>query len=409
MMPGKLSRTVNYGIAIAVIFGGALRAEQPAPEPAAAQQAKLPAAGAPTTVTPTYVPKATVTTTYSPVNVTYFTPVVVTHRNPFGVEIAELDAALRTQLGIEDEVGVVVTGVKKDSSAAKAGLEPFDLVLEIGEQKIVGTKQFHELLESQQGKSVTSQIVRKAKPMTLTFELANTPVYRMVQYEPRYHTVMRRTAQPKHEAEVRVEKRQYRIGVTLSQADETLRSQLRLSAGEGLVVTDVMTDSPAAKAGIQKNDVMTRLDDKRLTTSEAANAIIQKAKDRKLSVTLFRAGSETTLDVTPQLTSDPNPRSVKSDLDELIRHRIREKHDVDGAAIGDWLRYNERHDALRWLRSFVDEKTASAADAAVHSAAVDQLAELKKQFAELQMTLARLEAALQTAPKEQPAAPQEKK
>jgi membrane-associated protease RseP (regulator of RpoE activity) len=402
---------MNYGIAIAAIFGGALRAEQPAQEPVAAQQAKQPAAGTRTTVTPTVVPKATVTTRYTPVNITYFTPVVVTHRNPFGVEIAELDAALRTQLGIEDEVGVVVTGVKKDSSAAKAGLEPYDLVLEIGEQKIVGTKQFHELLENQQGKSVTFRIVRKAKPMTLTFEVPNMPVYSMVQLEPRYRTEFRLTAQPKHEADVHVEKRQYRIGVTLSQADETLRSQLRLAAGEGLVVTDVIADSPAAKAGIQKNDVLTRLGETRLTTSEAANAIIQDAKDHKLSVTLLRAGRETTLEVTPQLTSDASPRSVKSDLDELIRHRIREKYDVDRAALGDWLRYNYdgRHDALRWLQSFVDDKTASAADAAVHSAAVDQLAELKKQFAELQMTLAKLEAALQAAPKEQPAAPQEKK
>src|SRR5262249_22237534 len=97
----------------------------------------------------------------------------------------------------------------------------------------------------------------------------------------------------------------YRIGVTLSEADEPLRSQLRLAAGEGLVVTDVVKDSPAAGAGIQKNDVLIKLDGKRLTSVDAINKQVQEIKDRKVAVALIRAGNEIVCEVTPRLTSEP--------------------------------------------------------------------------------------------------------
>ena len=53
----------------------------------------------------------------------------------------------------------------------------------------------------------------------------------------------------------------YRIGVTLSEADDTLRSHLKLAASEGLVVTEVVNDSPAAKMGVKLHDVLTEVQD----------------------------------------------------------------------------------------------------------------------------------------------------
>jgi S1-C subfamily serine protease len=46
------------------------------------------------------------------------------------------------------------------------------------------------------------------------------------------------------------------IGVTVAPADDTLRSQLRLPAKRGLVVTKVESDAPAAKAGLLVSDVL---------------------------------------------------------------------------------------------------------------------------------------------------------
>src|SRR5882762_7571199 len=49
------------------------------------------------------------------------------------------------------------------------------------------------------------------------------------------------------------------LGVYTEEASEALGSQLGLKSGEGLLVTYVAADSPAAKAGLQKNDVLVEL------------------------------------------------------------------------------------------------------------------------------------------------------
>ena len=54
------------------------------------------------------------------------------------------------------------------------------------------------------------------------------------------------------------------LGLGVEEASEALAAQLDLKDGEGLVVTFVASESPAAKAGFQKNDVLTRLDDQLL-------------------------------------------------------------------------------------------------------------------------------------------------
>ena len=56
------------------------------------------------------------------------------------------------------------------------------------------------------------------------------------------------------------------------------------------MVTEVVADSPAAKAGLKQHDVLTQLDGKRLTTVEACNAQIQEIKDRKVAATIRPRG-----------------------------------------------------------------------------------------------------------------------
>src|SRR5882724_950548 len=54
------------------------------------------------------------------------------------------------------------------------------------------------------------------------------------------------------------------LGVSTTEASDALASQLDLQPGVGLVVTYVSTESPAAKAGLQKNDVLVSFEDQSL-------------------------------------------------------------------------------------------------------------------------------------------------
>jgi membrane-associated protease RseP (regulator of RpoE activity) len=180
----------------------------------------------------------------------------------------------------------------------------------------------------------------------------------------------------------------YRIGVNLAEADETLRSQLRLAAGEGLVVTDVLDESAAAQAGIQKNDVLIKLDGKRLTTIEAVNAQVQEIKDRKVTVVLYRGGGEVSVAVAPRLVSEPSLVHVElRDLNNLIR----------------------LHAYERTYRAALDANQHVRLESAVRLPVAEQLSTVKKQLADLQKAVEALEAALQTPPEKSPATPEEKK
>jgi membrane-associated protease RseP (regulator of RpoE activity) len=312
-----------------------------------------------------------------------------TYGNVLGVDVADVEAVLRVQLGIAEGVGVVVTKLNKESEAAKAGLAEYDLVLKAGEQTITDAKQFHELVAGQLGKSVTFQLLRKGKPASVTITIPNTPFYSLVLDEAPLSlvNVLVEITDAANQTAL-VEQQRYRIGLSLAEADDTLRSQLRLASGEGLVVTEVLDDTPAAKAGIHKNDVLIKLDGKRLTTVEAINSQVQEIKDRKVTVALFRGGSEVTLEVAPRLVKEPSYRHL------VLSH------------LGEMVRMREAELAHRVALNAIVE---TGVEPAPHPTAAEQLAAVKKQLAELQKSVEALEAALQAAPAVKPATPEEKK
>ncbi|MEZ0389113.1 MAG: PDZ domain-containing protein, partial [Verrucomicrobium sp.] len=71
------------------------------------------------------------------------------------------------------------------------------------------------------------------------------------------------------------------------------RAQLPLPAGTGLLVRSVVPDSPAAKAGLQKNDVLVRLDDQILVNSSQLRTLVSTRKDGDaVKLALLRQGKE---------------------------------------------------------------------------------------------------------------------
>jgi len=89
------------------------------------------------------------------------------------------------------------------------------------------------------------------------------------------------------------------LGVGLGEPDETLVSQLGLKDGAGLVVTYVAEDSPAAKAGLQKNDVLLELEGQTLVVPAQLRKLIQARKEGdKVMLKLLRAGKPESITAT---------------------------------------------------------------------------------------------------------------
>jgi S1-C subfamily serine protease len=83
------------------------------------------------------------------------------------------------------------------------------------------------------------------------------------------------------------------IGVGIRTLNETVAKQLNLTATAGVVVLSVSTEGPADKAGIQKNDVITKVDGIKVTTTQELQTYVNsKAVGDNVTLTILR-GSDT--------------------------------------------------------------------------------------------------------------------
>lgn len=102
------------------------------------------------------------------------------------------------------------------------------------------------------------------------------------------------------------------LGVEVEPVDEALAAQLKLPAEHGLVVRYVVPDSPAAAAGVQRHDVLTRLDDQLLIEPRQLAALVRshQAGDT-VRLTYMRAGAEAR--ATASLTRRVPPQAASLD------------------------------------------------------------------------------------------------
>ena len=104
------------------------------------------------------------------------------------------------------------------------------------------------------------------------------------------------------------------------EGSETLGAQLGLRNGAGLVVTYVAPDSPAAKAGLQKHDVLARLGEQWLVHPSQLRKLIHAQKQGEvIELSFYRAGKEQSTSVT--LGPMPAKSRILGDLPAIEERR----------------------------------------------------------------------------------------
>src|SRR5262249_48883620 len=90
------------------------------------------------------------------------------------------------------------------------------------------------------------------------------------------------------------------LGVLISPVPEVLYDQLPdLPRGLGVVVTHARPDSPAARAGLRRHDILLEYDNQKVRDCEHFARLIQADKpERKVRLTLMRSGRTTTAEAT---------------------------------------------------------------------------------------------------------------
>ncbi len=89
------------------------------------------------------------------------------------------------------------------------------------------------------------------------------------------------------------------IGVQMGPIDGRMAAKLGLSGRKGVLVNDVVPDSPAAAAGVQELDVITAFDGKAVDGTRSLQEIVERAGfDQPHKLTVLRDGRELTLSIT---------------------------------------------------------------------------------------------------------------
>ena len=99
------------------------------------------------------------------------------------------------------------------------------------------------------------------------------------------------------------------IGVAVGPVPDILRAHVSLPAGVGVLVEQVIPDSPAARAGLQRHDIVTALDGNLLTDAKSLVDGVRAAQDGSLELKWMRGGQQMNAQITPAA----RPKTLKLD------------------------------------------------------------------------------------------------
>lgn len=120
------------------------------------------------------------------------------------------------------------------------------------------------------------------------------------------------------------------IGVQCEEPGEVLRRHLKLGT-TGIVIVDVREETPAAEAGLQKDDILVSIDEKPVSTKEELVEIVSQSDGKALNLDVIRDGEHQKITVTPRKMKVPvvvataisNSDSLEG-LPEHVRQMLKE-------------------------------------------------------------------------------------
>ncbi len=97
-------------------------------------------------------------------------------RGWLGLEVQALTPELAESFGLLDSPGILVAGVYRDGPAAKAGLQPGDVILKIANENAQdGRTSMNQVARMQPGDDIKIEILRNGQPRTLTASIGVRP------------------------------------------------------------------------------------------------------------------------------------------------------------------------------------------------------------------------------------------
>ncbi len=192
----------------------------------------------------------------------------VVTRGWIGVQIQAVSQDIADSLGLKSVGGTLVAEVEKNSPAAAAGIKSGDVITAVDGETVADP---HELARRIAAlgprKTAVLALIRNGAPMTVDVTVAVAPAERQA------------NADSGHESDAR----------ELAKLGLALRAN---RGDDGVVVTDVEPDSPAADEGLRRGDVILEVGGKAVSRPSQVADEIDAAKSGGKKSVLFRVQSD---------------------------------------------------------------------------------------------------------------------
>lgn len=298
-----------------------------------------------------------------------------------GVTTQDITSELRDGLNYQGK-GVIVNRVVSNSPAERAGIRKGDVIATFGSRTIDSPSDLVDLVrDARVGESVSLGIVRNGTRRTLSARLAEWPDNLEDDSEmefpdpPVAPRAPRAPRSPRTPSAPRVFEydgdewngwngddfkgltmfgNRARLGVQVQDLNPSLGDALGVPDGKGVLVTDVIDDTPAQRAGIRGGDVIVRVGNDAVEETGDIRKALQ-GEEGNVSVTLVRKGARRTVQADIGREKTPaggvyrmvpgNRRSIVRTPD--VRRRVDSDSDMDQ-------QMKELREELRELRRKLD-------------------------------------------------------
>ncbi|MEE4011953.1 DegQ family serine endoprotease [Roseibium sp. FZY0029] len=205
-----------------------------------------------------------------------------TRRGWLGVRIQEVTDEIADSLAMDKAMGALVAGVTDDGPAAKAKIEPGDVIIKFDGEDVDTMRELPRMVaETEIGKEVEVTVLRKGEEVTI-----NVILEQLVETE----VAEASATEDEQPAEKPVEKSEV-LGMSLAVLDDALRKQFSIDEDvSGVVVTEVTPGSSAEEKRVMAGDVIKEVAQETVETPEDVMAEIDKLKkDNRRSALLLLA------------------------------------------------------------------------------------------------------------------------
>jgi len=203
------------------------------------------------------------------------------HRGQLGVTIQNLSDDMSKALGINTTEGVLISGVRDGSAAAKAGIKRGDVITVFNGEKVEDTNVLrNKVAGTQPGTEVTLKVLRDGKEEEIKATLD------AVQTDETGAIKGNEQGNPAGNTE------NGKLGVTLIPVTPQIAKQFELqSDSEGMFVSNVDANGVAAAAGIARGDVILEINRQAVNSAEEVQAALDKAGEGPVALLISRRGS----------------------------------------------------------------------------------------------------------------------